>query len=233
MRPLSPYHRPANCRVSTGTVATWNKRKSRLTPGAIPTSTSVRGCMVITTCFPTAPMARRAARARTRTSRAGILNDRGFTFLELAVVLFIVSVLAALTYPALRMSNRSPVAEARRFASALRYLNDTAINTKVLYELSIDLGSKQLRYKLPEGQRQVTLQYLERIYVSSRGDVREGQLLLPFGSMGLEEILKAWFTKDNETIIVSYDPYSRRVRVQKQGESVQQTVWYPSTNLPD
>ncbi|MBF0609154.1 MAG: prepilin-type N-terminal cleavage/methylation domain-containing protein [Candidatus Magnetobacterium sp. LHC-1] len=142
------------------------------------------------------------------------MNTRGFTFLELAVVLFIVSVLAALTYPALRMSGRSAVAEAGRFASALRYLNDTAINTKVLYELTIDLDSKQLRYKLPEGQREITLEHLDRVYVSSRGDVRDGQLLLPFGSMGLEEILKAYFTKDSETIIVSYDPYSRRVRVQ-------------------
>ncbi|MBF0338280.1 MAG: prepilin-type N-terminal cleavage/methylation domain-containing protein [Nitrospirae bacterium] len=149
------------------------------------------------------------------------MNTRGFTFLELTVVLFIVSVLAALTYPALRMSGRSAVAEARRFSSTLRYLNDTAINTKVLYELTIDLASKQLRYKLPEGQREITLQYLDRIYVSSRGDVREGQLLLPFGSMGLEEILKAYFTKDNETIIVSYDPYSRRVRVQEQEQNLQ------------
>ncbi|MBV6342264.1 pilus assembly FimT family protein [Candidatus Magnetobacterium casense] len=146
------------------------------------------------------------------------MNTRGFTFLELAVVLFIVSVLAALTYPALRMSGRSAVAEAGRFASTLRYLNDTAINTKVLYELTIDLDSKQLRYKLPEGQREITLEHLDRVYVSSSGDVRDGQLLLPFGSMGLEEILKAYFTKDSETIIVSYDPYSRRVRVQGQQE---------------
>ncbi|KJU85805.1 secreted protein containing Prepilin-type cleavage/methylation [Candidatus Magnetobacterium bavaricum] len=156
------------------------------------------------------------------------MSVRGFTLLELAVVLFIVSVLAALTYPALRMAGHSQVAEARRFASTLRYLNDTAINTKVLYELNIDLGLKELRYKLPKGQRHITLRYLERIYVSSRGDVREGQLLLPFGSMGLEEILKAYFTKDNETIIVSYDPYSRRVRVQDQDKGEKNLTYIPT-----
>ncbi|MBF0538822.1 MAG: prepilin-type N-terminal cleavage/methylation domain-containing protein [Nitrospirae bacterium] len=146
------------------------------------------------------------------------LATRGFTFLELAVVLFIVSLFVALAYPALRVSVHSPGSEARRFASTLRYLNDTAINTKALYEISIDLGSKDMSYRLPEGQRQVTLQFLDRVYVSSRGDVREGQLLLPFGSMGLEEILKAYFTRDNETVIVSYDPYSRRVRVGEKEE---------------
>ncbi|MBF0345551.1 MAG: prepilin-type N-terminal cleavage/methylation domain-containing protein [Nitrospirae bacterium] len=141
------------------------------------------------------------------------MSAKGFTFLELAVVLFIVSLFTALAYPTFRSLSGSPASEGRRFASILRYLNSTAINRKVIYELRIDFTSKQLNYDSPEGVLHITLESLGFIYVSSRGSVKEGQLILPFGSMGLEEVLEANFTNGSETITVSYNPYSKRVKL--------------------
>ncbi|MBF0564920.1 MAG: prepilin-type N-terminal cleavage/methylation domain-containing protein [Nitrospirae bacterium] len=137
----------------------------------------------------------------------------GFTFLELVVTIFIISAFLAIAYPSLRLLDRNAGPEADRFASLVRYLNDSAINRKTIYEMSIDFKAGQIAYESPEGKKQVKLDTLTEVYTSSLGGVKDGELKIFFDKTGLAEIMKATFAKGDEAFVVTYNPYSRQVKV--------------------
>ena len=79
-------------------------------------------------------MAKRAERARMPTLKIGICNNRGFTLLELVVIIFILSLVLAISFPSFSLQKDGKLkSEAGHIASILRYLNDSAISTKETY----------------------------------------------------------------------------------------------------
>ena len=82
----------------------------------------------------------------------------GFTLLELLVVIFIVSLLLAVTFPSFTFqTDESLKSEAGRVASILRYLNDDTISTKEASALKIIFAEKTLHYKGPDGEKKETI----------------------------------------------------------------------------
>ncbi len=144
----------------------------------------------------------------------GILSQRAFTLLELVVVLFIVSLALAIAYPTVNLLKDARKSDAKRFASLLRNLNDSAINRKETYEMTVDLEEKGVSWDTDEGKKQGEFKSLEGLYVTSRGTVKSGTLTIFFGPLGFQEILRASFRGDEEVYMVSYNPYSRRVKIE-------------------
>lgn len=135
------------------------------------------------------------------------------------VVIFITSLLLALIYPSFRALDNTGKSEATRFASIIRYLNDTAINRKAFYGINIDINGKSISYEGQEGKKEIVFKTFESIYVGSKGELFEGQIKISFGPYGLEEILKVIFRDSNGGLfVVSYNPYSKQVKVAEERE---------------
>lgn len=136
-----------------------------------------------------------------------------FTLIELMVVLFLVSLLAALVVPALQHSESRINAEARKVASTLRYLNETAASKKVTLSISFDLDKGAITWEDSEGQRAEDMESLAAVELQSRGMVKEGELIVFFEPLGLREYLLVYLRDGSEERTVAFNPVSGRVKI--------------------
>src|SRR4030042_2874753 len=99
--------------------------------------------MAITTSPPAAPTANRAARERTRISTVGKVTerDRGYTLIELSVVVLLIGMMLLFAVPRIRdtLLNDDLVAATRRFIGAAPELRGESGRGQTDYILQIDL----------------------------------------------------------------------------------------------
>lgn len=136
---------------------------------------------------------------------------RGFTLLELVVVIFIISAFLALVSPSFYgfLEGRSRT-EPKKVASIIRYINDAAINTKKPHTLKIDLTGKRFIFKTPEGEKRETFETLTSVKIPYRGNIEEGELILLFGPSGYPEPFEIYFSGGG---YITYNPFTSRVKL--------------------
>ncbi len=138
----------------------------------------------------------------------------GFTLIELLVVIFILSLFAAVVFPSVYTLDGDVVkSEANKVASVLRYLNDSAISTKETCSLKIDFKEGAISWKGPDGERTEKLKSLEYIELQSRGKVQDGQVILFFGPLGIQEDLIFALRSKDEGMTVEFNRLSGRVKI--------------------
>ncbi len=155
-------------------------------------------------------MEKKAARAMTRISTTGKCS-KGFTFLELVVVLFIISLFFTLAVPAFRRTYTRT--DALKVASVLRELNDSSVAMKKNFDITFDLDSKKISWDGPEGKRSMDVKGLTRVVMPSRGSVTEGSLKVFFGPMGAPENIDVYMKGKGALWKVSLNELSGRVKV--------------------
>lgn len=158
-------------------------------------------------------MEEREEKERTLISQTGI-SSKGFTLLELVVVIFILSLTLMMVYPSINI-NKSIMSEVKRFASILRYLNDTSITTKNSLKLKIFLQEKRILYETQEGLKEERFPHLDYIETPSRGIIRDSEVELTLKPSGLREELRFSFLEKDERFFVILNPFSNRVVVKK------------------
>ncbi len=138
----------------------------------------------------------------------------GFTLMELMVVIFIVSMLAAVVFPSFSgIGEKKLDTEARKIASLLRYLNDSSIYSKKTYSLKFDMGSGTLSWKGPDGEKSERFKNLLSVELPSRGEIKDGEIILLFGPLGMRENISVSL-RDADTIsVVSFNYISGRVKI--------------------
>jgi general secretion pathway protein H len=152
-------------------------------------------------------------KARMGTLKTGICS-KGFTLIELILVIFILSLVLALSFPTFTLEKDGKLkSEAGRIASILRYLNDSAISTKEPYAMNINFKEKVIRYKGPDGEKAEKIDNLSRITLQSRGDVSDGELTVFFGPTGAGENFSIHLTGIELSMIVVFNALSGRVKV--------------------
>ncbi|MDA8326152.1 MAG: prepilin-type N-terminal cleavage/methylation domain-containing protein [Nitrospiraceae bacterium] len=145
-----------------------------------------------------------------RTSTTGRCN-RGFTLLELVVVILIISLVFTLAVPAFRHNSAHP--EALRMASLLRELNDSSIAMKKKFDITFDLDTAVVSWTGPDGKRSAHFKELKDVQTPSRGTVREGTLKVIFDAQGAPEDINVYMESGAGTYKVSLNELSGRVRV--------------------
>jgi prepilin-type N-terminal cleavage/methylation domain-containing protein len=145
--------------------------------------------------------------------RSSLLSGSGFTLLELAAVLFIISLLAALVFPAFYGTNNKLKSDARKLASLLRYLNDNAISAKETYPLKFDLGEEMLSWKGPDGEKSEKVPSLAGVDLQSKGELNKGDVTVFFGPIGISEYMALHLKEDDKEMTVSINPVSGRVKI--------------------
>jgi general secretion pathway protein H len=138
----------------------------------------------------------------------------GYTLLELIAVIFILSLLAAVIFPSMSgLGEKSVTSEAKKTASLLRYLNDSAIYTKETYFLKFDLGEGLISWKGPDGEKTESMKSLAGVRLPSKGEVKEGQVTVFFGPLGIREKIEISLKGKDEGLRVTLNPVSGRVKI--------------------
>ncbi|MDA8091707.1 MAG: type II secretion system protein [Nitrospiraceae bacterium] len=147
----------------------------------------------------------------TRISTTGICS-KGFTFLELVVVLFIISLFFTLAVPSFRRNYAQT--DALKLASVLRELNDSSIAMKQRYDITFDLDKGTISWNGPEGKRSMDVKGLTKVEIPSRGALTDGSLQVFFGPTGAPENIDAYVEgKGGNIWKVSLNELSGRVKI--------------------
>lgn len=138
----------------------------------------------------------------------------GFTLLELMLVIFIVSVVLALSLPTFTgMGENKIVSDAKRIASILRYLNDSALSTKESLTLRVGFKNKVIGYNGPEGEKSERFDSLSGVELQSRGNVTEGELLVFFSPLGAQENITMHLGDEGSAVAVMLNSMNGRVKI--------------------
>jgi len=150
-----------------------------------------------------------------RISKAGIFS-KGFTLLELMVVLFIISMVLAVSIPSFTGTGSRVRSEAERVASIIRYLNDSAISEKETFSMKIDFNRKLLIYRGPDGDRTEGFEDISGVELPSKGMVSQGEVVILFGPSGASENINLYIRGDKNSLTVFFNPLSGRVKIRGQ-----------------
>lgn len=145
----------------------------------------------------------------------GLNRISGFTLLELIVVLFIISLLSAVTLPSFFGTAADSIkTDAKKIASLVRYLNDSAIYSKKTYLLQFDLKERAIAWNGPEGDKTEKFLTLSGLNLQSRGTVTDGQVTVFFSPMGLRENLDIFLREADKGSKVIFNSLSGRVKIE-------------------
>lgn len=148
-----------------------------------------------------------------RISGAGI-SPEGFTLLELIVVLFLLSLMAAFAFPALApLREGGTTAEAKRLASIIRYLHDNALAMKETFPLTVDVDGHTVAYRGPDGEKKESFPHLDGILLATGKAIRSGETTVFFTPALRLEGFTAIIGTGEEALSVRYSPLSGRTRV--------------------
>lgn len=148
-----------------------------------------------------------------RILRVGICS-KGFTFLELIVVIFILSILMAIIMPSfIGIGDNKLKSEAREIASILRYLYDSAVSRKETFLIKFNFSEDTVSFSSPEGEKRKEFNNIIGVTTQSRGLVSTGELIFFFEPLGITENLSVHLNKENKFMDVTLNHLSGRVKI--------------------
>ena len=139
----------------------------------------------------------------------------GFTLLELLVVIFIVSLVAAIVFPALRTDTGRLREDAKKVSSILRYISDSAIATKHTYTIKFDIDKHIIEWEGPEGKKTQSISTLQSVEVKPKGTIKEGEVKLYAGPDGFEDFIEVTLLGEETKAIVKFNPISGRTKIEE------------------
>ncbi len=145
---------------------------------------------------------------------------RGFTLLELLVVLFIITTVAFIAFP----NFWSEIAKDDKvtLASTLKNLREEAIATKKEIFFTVDFRERQFRIKGAKGipkdeSRVIDMKEDEtwEIFIPSRGTIKEGEVIVGFTPSVQEELIALYLTKDGKDTTIVLNNLSGEVEIEE------------------
>lgn len=145
---------------------------------------------------------------------------RGFTLLELLVVLFIITTLAFLTFPSVwgELVKDDNVT----LASALRNVREKAVSTKKELFFTIDFKERQFRVSGAEGEAKGRPGLIDmnegetwEVFIPSKGIIKEGQVIVAFSPSVQEELIALYLLKDGKETSIILNNLSGEVEIEE------------------
>lgn len=142
------------------------------------------------------------------------LAHAGFTLIELLVVIFIISLMVAVSLPSFTdILHDRTTTEAKRLASVIRYVNDTAVTTKENSHIKVIFRDRTLSYKTQGEDKSLRFETISGVKLQSRGMVREGEVIISFGPAGAGESFSIYLEDEKESLRVDFNALSGRVKI--------------------
>jgi general secretion pathway protein H len=164
------------------------------------------------------------------TSHVARRTNRGFTLIEMVVVIIIISLVAAIVIPLLPTTDTSNLrSSARRLSTVIRYLGDRAVTTKSTYRMQLDLTDNTLNIKKIVNGEEATPEdpffsrkfladgvNIEDIETPRLGKTGEGVINIDFGVAGLGEFIVIHLKggKGDHFTVTAF-PYGGKVEVRE------------------
>jgi general secretion pathway protein H len=143
----------------------------------------------------------------------------GFTLLELIVVIFILSLVLAVSLPSLTGMGESRMkSDAKRLGSIVRYLNDSAVSTKNTLQMKIAFTDRVIHYTGPDGDKSEKFDFLSGIELPSKGMLSEGEVVVFFSPLGASESFTIHLKDDTSDMSIAFNSMSGRVKITKSDE---------------
>ncbi|MEE9524872.1 MAG: hypothetical protein V3V59_09020 [Thermodesulfovibrionales bacterium] len=144
------------------------------------------------------------------------LDIEAFTFLEVVVVVFIVSILAAVVLPSFfGLSTNSHDADARMIASIIRFAKDSSQFSMNEVSIDIDLDEKTLSF-VRENRKEVRkVDSLHAVKITSSKVRTSGKVTVSFPASGFSERITVRLVGNSGYLDVVYNPYSGKVTIKK------------------
>jgi len=142
------------------------------------------------------------------------VTERGFTLLEIIIVIFLISIMLTLAFPSFSTVGESKLkSDAKKIASILRYLNDSSVSTKESFSLRVELREKLIYYTGPDGEKKERFDSISAVELQSKGIVTEGELIIIFGPSGASEAVRFLLSRNEKAMTVDFNPVSGRVKI--------------------
>jgi prepilin-type N-terminal cleavage/methylation domain-containing protein len=144
------------------------------------------------------------------------IDAKGFTFLELIVSLFIISLIAAIVLPTFAgFDNGRLKSEVREVSSILRSVYDSAISRKETYWVTFDLDGNLISWKTPEGTRAKGFDNVTAITTLSKGTISNGGLTLVIEPLGPREDISVDMGLKDEKLTITLNHLSGKVKIKE------------------
>jgi prepilin-type N-terminal cleavage/methylation domain-containing protein len=119
------------------------------------------------------------------------MNKRGFSLIELLVVIFIISITSALVIPSLwRTEEDALVKEAKHISSTLRYVYDVTVSRREKHLFFMNLDTDSYGFEGESESRNFRMKEegsFRDVLVPSMGKRSEGEVTVEFGPLGPDE----------------------------------------------
>jgi len=155
-------------------------------------------------------------------------KNRGFTLIEMAVVIVIISMVAIIVLPLLPSTGAAELRNStRRLSTVVRYLGDRSVTTKTPYRMRLDLNDNAVIIKkMVNGEETIPEDpffsrnilddgvSIEDVEIQRLGKLGEGVVNVDFGVAGLGEFIVIHLKGRKEgRFTVTAFPYGGRVEV--------------------
>ncbi len=148
-----------------------------------------------------------------------ICNSRrtGFTLIELVVVIFLISLAAALVMPSIWNTDRNALkTEANHLSSTLRYIYDEAAGKKQTYVFNINFDNKTWGFESENESRNFSIKedvVIKDIVVPSLGEVSNGEVTIEFGPLGPAEPITLHLQKGKSEYTIIFNHLNGRTKI--------------------
>lgn len=130
------------------------------------------------------------------------------------VVIFIVSLMLAVSIPSFTdIGEGRTMTEAKRLASVIRYLNDTAVSAKEGSYMKVVFNGRLLTYKTSGEEKNERFETISGMELQSGGIVSEGEVVVFFDPAGAGESFRIYLKDEKTEVEVAFNSASGRVRI--------------------
>lgn len=145
------------------------------------------------------------------------MNRKGFTLIELIIVIFIISLTTALIMPSFwETGERVLKSEAKRIGNTMIYIYNESAGKKQPYVLQFDLDTDSWKFESENESRSFQLKddvIFRKIVIPSLGEVTFGKIEMVFSPTGPEESVTLHLIKGAAKYTVMFNHLSGRAKI--------------------
>lgn len=158
-------------------------------------------------------MEEKAEKVRMQISKIGRCK-RGFTLLELIVVIFVISIVLAIILPSFPgLWENEFKTEVKEIASILRYLYDSAVAGKKTFSIKFNFNENSIYFESPDGKRVKKFKNIQGVSTPSTGLISRGEFIFFFEPLGIRENISVHLENKGKEVVITLNHLSGRVKI--------------------